>query len=377
MRKFIKRYIRKNCGECEIVQDVHGNVFVTKGDADSYPCLASHIDQVQHKHSKDFEIVEGKDVVFGYSAKSREQQGLGADDKNGIWICLECLREFSALKVAFFVGEEVGCVGSSSCDLKFFSDCRYVIEPDRMHGHDLITSMSVGAVCSDEFAKALCAEQYGYKEAHGSITDVGELVERGVGISCLNLSCGYYQAHTSEEFTVLSELQNCLNFVCHVIDTLTEKVYPFEYVGWYSGYQSYYPYKGFYDYYGNGCSRLSKSDFKKGKNKNQKKTTYYDYGYESDYYDMCYDDDLAMMYELVASNPNLTFDDVVGTGGWIGNFYTRDIDLLREMYDDACEIYRDDKKFSQYDESEFWDMEDDSIGEDFFSLDGKEKKVSA
>ena len=210
MRKFVKRYIRKNCGECDIQQDEYGNVFIRKGEADSYPCLAAHLDQVQRNHSKDFELIEGKDVVFGYSAKSREQQGLGADDKNGIWIALECLREFSFLKVAFFVGEEVGCKGSGACDLSFFSDCKYIIEPDRMHGHDLITSMAVGDVCSDDFIKALGAGNFGYKEDCGSITDVGELVERGVGISCLNLSCGYYNAHTDKEFTVLSELQNCL-----------------------------------------------------------------------------------------------------------------------------------------------------------------------
>lgn len=324
MRKFVKRYIRKNCGECIIEQDVFGNVFVTKGVSETYPCLASHLDQVQHAHSKDFECVEGKDVVFGFSYKSREQQGLGADDKNGIWICLECLREFSVLKCAFFVGEETGCVGSRQCDLTFFKDCRYIIQPDRRGGSDLITSMFCGEVCSDDFVKALGAEMYGYKEATGSVTDVGELVERGVGISCLNLSCGYYEPHTSEEFTVLSELQNCLNFVCHIIDTLTD-VYPHEYEGWASLYKDYgkrsrYGY-GYYD-------------------------GYYDWWDDDDYWNNgSYDEDYESMREIVSYNEDITFDEIVETGGFLSNFITRDMDILQCMFDDAKEEFAHHEDF--------------------------------
>jgi hypothetical protein len=36
-------------------------------------------------------------------------EGLGADDKNGIWIALQCLKKYDTVKVAFFVSEEVGC----------------------------------------------------------------------------------------------------------------------------------------------------------------------------------------------------------------------------------------------------------------------------
>ena len=316
MRKFVKRYIRRVCGECDIVQDSIGNVFVTKGVAESYPCVAAHLDQVQRNHSKDFEVIEGKDVVFGYSAKSRAQQGLGADDKNGIWVAIECLRKYDVLKAAFFVGEEIGCVGSSACDLSFFSDCRYVIQPDRMNGNDLITSMAVGDVCSKAFVSALGAAAYGYKEAHGSITDVGTLVERGVGISCLNVSCGYYNAHTDNEFTVLSELQNCLDFVCHIIETLTD-VYPYEYKGW----------------------RISYGYTHKPKGKD-----YWMDGY--------YDEDCDMMDAIVQGQPGITFDEIFGIGGWLGNFHTHDIDILRGIYDDIRLYYGKEK----YDDC-FWNGE--------------------
>ena len=226
MRDFICKYITENCGDVKMETDANGNLLCTKGESDTYPCLAAHMDQVQDSHSKDFQCVEGDDVVFGYSAMSREQQGLGADDKNGIYICLECLKAFDVLKVAFFVKEEVGCIGSGLVDLQFFKDCRFIIQPDRREGKELITSMFCGDVCSKEFIKAIGAEDFGYKEAIGAMTDVGELVDRGVGISCLNLSCGYYMAHSDLEFTVLSELQNCLDFVMHIVSECKE-VYPY------------------------------------------------------------------------------------------------------------------------------------------------------
>lgn len=302
IRKFVKRVIKSIDENILIEQDFSGNLLVTKGVADTYPCLASHLDQVQDRHSKDFQCVCSGDVVFGYSPKTHEQQGLGADDKNGIFICLECLRKYDVLKCAFFVGEESGCVGSTNVDLDFFKDCRFIIEPDRRGCSDLITSMYCGQVCSDEFIMALGAEQFGYKEEQGTITDVGTLVERGVGISCLNLSCGYYQAHTDREFCVLSELENCFNFVCHIIENIKE-VYPFV-----SSYKSYYD--KYYGYDG-----------------------YYNYGGYGDY--DVYDDDYYYMEELIFGNPDITFEEVLEMGG----FKLTDIDILRGMFEELKDYH--------------------------------------
>lgn len=75
---------------------------MVKGESESYPCLVSHIDQVSHcKHSKDFKAVETREVIFGYSPKNRRFENLGADDKNGVFICLECLKKYDSMKVVF------------------------------------------------------------------------------------------------------------------------------------------------------------------------------------------------------------------------------------------------------------------------------------
>ena len=225
MGKFIKRWIRKNIPYAFCQTDKLGNIYVTRGKAKDYPCLASHIDQVQKIHSEDFVCIDSKDIILGYSPRNRRQEGLGADDKNGIWIALKCLKEYECLKAVFFVGEEKGCLGSSAADLTFFEDCRFVVQSDRRGYKDLVTNIGWNELCSREFLADTEYEKFGYQPHDGMITDVGELKERGLAISCINLSCGYYEPHSDEEFTVKKDLLNCLALVRHIIENCT-KIYP-------------------------------------------------------------------------------------------------------------------------------------------------------
>lgn len=313
MRRFVMNYARQ-CGKIAMTVDEFGNLFITKGISETYPCLAAHLDQVQHSHAKDFTAIEcGEGIIFGYSPRQRTQQGLGADDKNGIFICLECLKKYDVLKLAFFVGEETGCVGSSQCDLEFFKDCRFIIEPDRRGAHDLITSMFCGEVCSQEFINAIAAERFGYREEQGSITDVGELVERGVGISCLNLSCGYYEAHSDHEHTVLADLQNCLEFVQNIIETCTD-VYPFVYEWRLSSYGKYD------DRYGYGVYDLR----------------------DDDYEEWGYGEDFEEMYNLVRYNYISSFDEIEML--YKQNFVTSDISSLKNIYEDVVQYISEEKR---------------------------------
>lgn len=353
--KKMRRFLRKqaaDCGATSIETDKYGNLLIVKGESDTYPCLAAHMDQVQHIHSKDFRAVDIDGDVIGWSPKCHSQQGLGADDKNGIFICLELLRRFDVMKVAFFVGEEVGCTGSSQVDLGFFKDCRFIIEPDRKGSDDLITSMFCGKVCSEEFIKATNADLFGYKEACGTITDVGELVERGVGISCLNLSCGYYHAHTDEEITVLSDLQRCMDLVEYIVETCTD-VYPFEYKGGfgygrYSG-LSYDNYNYGYGYYGGKKYDAAKTA--------QTEEDEYDEYYNGGYYEA----DVSLMESYLGVQPDLTF-------GQIKQFYLEDFQAMyffgQEEAEFILEDAYDEAKGNLYTHSDFWDEgNDDGSGE--------------
>ena len=177
---------------------------------------------MQRLHSKDFTTVETGEIIFGYSSRNKRQEGLGADDKNGIWIALKCLKKYDTLKLAFFVSEEVGCVGSGKAVMDFFNDCRFVIQPDRRGYQDIINEIGWTSLCSPEFLQAAGYKKFGYKETHGMMTDVQELKERGLQVSCINLSCGYYEPHTDHEFTIKKDLMNCLSLVEHIIENCTE-----------------------------------------------------------------------------------------------------------------------------------------------------------
>ena len=290
MRRFLKRAIKARGGD--VVQDKKGNLLVTKGKADTYPCLAAHIDQVRnHTHPKDFQVLQVDNILMGWSTKLKQQCGLGADDKNGVFICLNALEKYDNIKIAFFVDEEIGCCGSSAVDMSFFDGCRFVIEPDRREGHDFIWCMSGVDVCSEDFIKASCFEKFGYKFDEGSVTDVLTLLERGLNISCLNLSCGYYHPHTDQEVTDIDELENCQNLVFHMIDTMTD-VYPFE--------------------YNDGWSIKNKD---------------YSYNYDRDYY---------TMEDIVVNSPEMTFDDIMYLKD---EFFCKDEKSLRELYDEVRELY--------------------------------------
>lgn len=225
MRDFIKRYVRENIPDAKVVAK-DKNLYVTRGVSDTYPCVVAHLDQVQRSHDKDFDCIIHGDIILGFSESAMQQQGLGADDKNGIWVALECLRKYDVIKCAFFWGEEIGCQGSERADLQFFNDVRYCIQCDRRNGDDMITYIS-SQIASDDFVKDCGYADFGYHVTSGAMTDVDTLSDLGIGVSCVNLSCGYYYPHTNYEVTRLHELDNCLRFVEHIIETCTD-VYPME-----------------------------------------------------------------------------------------------------------------------------------------------------
>lgn len=173
-------------------KDSYGNLYAWKGESETYPCIVAHLDQVQRNHPRDFRAIETRDIIFGFSAKEHSFCGLGADDKNGILIALETLKKYDSMKAVFFKEEETGCHGSSHAEIKFFEDCRYVIQCDRRGNSDLITNIGCSDLCSEKFIQDIDPEKWGYKEETGMMTDVEALKERGLNVSAVNISVAYY-----------------------------------------------------------------------------------------------------------------------------------------------------------------------------------------
>lgn len=265
IRKYVKRQCEKRGALCWV--DTQGNLYAVKGDAETYPCVVSHLDEVHGKRSEGYRVIQSGDTIFGYDVETMETCGIGADDKNGIWVCLQCLERYDVMKCSFFVGEEVGCIGSSHADMTFFDDARFVLQCDRRGGSDFITNAAGVELCTESFVHDAMIELFGYSKANGSVTDVMELKERGLKVCSCNISCGYYNPHTDSEATKVSELRNCFDLVCNIIDNCTS-VYPHEYkyerkTYGYNSYGNYNPYK--YDdwYIHSGSDSIWSKDDKK------------------------------------------------------------------------------------------------------------------
>lgn len=195
-----------------------GNIYAVKGRKSTYPCIVAHTDEVHTRKTGTYgAYVVNDSMIVGYHFKQKKMTGIGADDKNGIWICLKCLEEFKVMKCVFFVREEVGCIGSRNADMDFFSDCRYVLQCDRKGNRDLITKINGTSLCSEEFIETISPGRFGYSITQGLSTDVHTLKQNGLEVSCVNISCGYYEPHTDREYTIIDDLYKCYRFVRHII----------------------------------------------------------------------------------------------------------------------------------------------------------------
>lgn len=207
--------------------DDYGNLYVTKGVAETYPAFVCHTDTV-HKIYKTFTVQEtALNYIFAYSEDEGFQQvGVGGDDKSGIIACLELLIKLKTVKCVFFLDEEQGCKGSSVGRLEFFDDCRYAIQIDRKGHEDIIIKGSGTELCSKEFEELLTTigKKYEYKPTTGATTDVVKLKDRGLKISACNLSAGYYNPHTKQEFIDADALLNCIDFCIAIARIKT--IYP-------------------------------------------------------------------------------------------------------------------------------------------------------
>lgn len=203
-----------------IATDEIGNLFITKGTADVYPCVAAHLDEIHAPCEREI-VVEG-DNVFAVD-RLWNRVGCGADDKNGLWVILHLLHSEPVLKAALFVQEErsgdmAGCRGARACDLSFFDDVAYILECDRKGSSDVV-SIGKGdtVLCPPDFIPEDILHKYGYEMVRGGKTDVVELKMRDLEIPACNISCGYYNAHKNSEYTRFSELTRCLAFVREVM----------------------------------------------------------------------------------------------------------------------------------------------------------------
>ncbi|MDB0059658.1 hypothetical protein N9F18_00720 [bacterium] len=140
VRDYIIEYAKNN--GIEYYTDSKKNLYLTKGSdkmtsGEYYPCVVSHMDTVHGSHRELIEtktnlIIENSEMgtLIAKHPTTKEQTGIGGDDKCGVYVCLEMFERFDVLKGAFFVEEEIGMLGSKQADDKFFENVGYAIQFD-------------------------------------------------------------------------------------------------------------------------------------------------------------------------------------------------------------------------------------------------------
>ncbi len=191
-----------------VEQQENGNIYITKGEAELYPCLVGHSDQVA-KYNKDKVVVELGDMLLALDSSDGTRVDTGGDDLCAIWSIMQGLVDLPALKAVIFISEENGCHGSRAANMEFFNNCKFVIQFDRNHvKSDVINFTNGTAVCSKEFEEFLkpYIDKYEYSFTTGSVTDVGQLRKNGLKIASSNWSAGYFKPHTSNSYVIPSKL---------------------------------------------------------------------------------------------------------------------------------------------------------------------------
>lgn len=201
-----------------LTEDEFGNLFIKIGESDVM--FTSHLDTatsalttVNHVFDKNIIKTDGKSI-------------LGADDKAGVTIMLYMIENNIPGLYYFFLGEEVGCVGSKKVADKFstqkIESINKVVSFDRRGTSSVITYQSGKRCTSDKFGEALASElnrveeSFSYKtDDTGVLTDSIQFIK--IYPECTNISVGYQSEHTFNESQDIEHLEK-LAVACTKVD---------------------------------------------------------------------------------------------------------------------------------------------------------------
>ena len=196
--------------------DEHGNLYVQVGYSDTM--FTSHLDTYGYLRRDVVHVIEDNKIMT--DGKSI----LGADDKAGVVILLNMIEKSIPGLYYFFLGEERGCLGSKKTaktqKKRILPHIKKVISFDKRGTSSIATHQRHNRCCSDIFANALADKlfenglDYQLDDKAGS-TDSLQFI--GLYPECTNLSVGYYNEHTFNEYQDMDHLERLAN-ACLEID---------------------------------------------------------------------------------------------------------------------------------------------------------------
>lgn len=220
LKQFLTEWAKINCRSENVIE---GDGFIlVKGD--DPVLLTAHMDTVHKELVQmvyEFGMESGKTIITS-------PQGIGGDDRCGIYMILRIILAGYKPYVLFCEDEEIGGVGSNKFIkteyAKEISDLKFYIELDRANDDD-----AVYYNCDNNKFHKFIEEITGYKKAYGSFSDISHLSPE-TDVASVNLSCGYYKAHTTDEYVVFEEMENTIEKVKDLLDAAeSEEVEKYDY----------------------------------------------------------------------------------------------------------------------------------------------------
>lgn len=180
--------------------DGMGNYFYLIGENPS-TMFTCHLDTASSKQEKVTHIQDSRYI------RTNGKTILGADDKAGMIVLLYMIEKNIPGLYYFFIGEEVGCIGSTRVanswfDNEFSKTIDKVVSFDRRGTTSVITHQFYERCCSSEFANEL-STRLSNNQIRLSPDNTGILTDSASFMclvsECTNISVGYSKEHTFNE----------------------------------------------------------------------------------------------------------------------------------------------------------------------------------
>ena len=232
-QKKLKKYVKNKLMEThdEVISD-NGFVYAQG----KFPVLlVAHMDTV-HKELPTTILHDGDNIS--------SPNGIGGDDRCGIYMMLEIIKKHHC-SVLFCEDEEIGMVGAekfikTELAKSLVGQFNYIIEFDRRGSND-----AVFYDCANEEFEEFITREF-YKTEYGSFSDISTIAPF-LETAAVNLSCGYYRAHTKDEYVVFSEMETSMKQAMKILSRTTDE--KFEYIPARYNYGYGYGYRYGYDVY--------------------------------------------------------------------------------------------------------------------------------
>lgn len=190
--------------------------------------LVAHLDTVFKSPPTDIFYDAAKNVMWS-------PEGLGADDRAGVYSIIQILKSGLKPTVIFTTDEEVGGIGASKL-VEDFPTCptelKYLIELDRRGSVDCVFYD-----CDNEDFREY-VEKFGFVTAWGTFSDISIIcpVWKAAGV---NLSIGYLNEHSYSEVLYIGHMKATIRRVVEMLKDV-DNTESFKYIPTIYAYNNYF-----------------------------------------------------------------------------------------------------------------------------------------